>query len=337
MRNIASAVGVSVQTVSRVVNNHPDVAVETREKVQKVIDRVGYRPNALARSLSSQRSYTIGLVIAGLNLIGPSTLLNGITHASEEGGYSLILKELPSFDTEDITAIFNTLISRQVDGIIWAVPEVTGNRNWLNELPYDYQVPLVYLTMEPQEDITTGSVDNFLGGQLATSHLLEQGCRNIGHIAGPLDWWESRQRMKGWKDTLINSGHGVEERFITMGDWSSDSGAKALMKLLDQYPEMDGLFVANDQMALGAYYVLNERELRVPQDIALVGFDNIQESAYFLPPLTTVQQKQSRVGESAVRELINLIELGWNGTDVIEPKTILIEPTLIIRQSSIRL
>jgi DNA-binding LacI/PurR family transcriptional regulator len=337
MRNIATAVGVSVQTVSRVVNNHPDVAMETREKVQKVIDRVGYRPNALARSLSSQRSYTIGLVIAGLNLIGPSTLLNGITRSSESGGYSLILKELPSFETTEIGSIFHLLISRQVDGIIWAVPEVMENRKWLKELPYDDEIPLVFLTMAPQEDFTTVSVDNFLGGQLATSHLLDQGYRNIGHIAGPLDWWESRQRMKGWKDTLIKAGHSVEERQISMGDWSSESGAKAMTKLLDQYPEMDAVFVGNDQMALGAYYVLSEKGLRVPQDIAFVGFDNVQESAYFLPPLTTVQQEQNRVGEAAVQELINLIELGWKGSDVIEPKTILIEPTLIIRQSSTRL
>lgn len=337
MKDVASVAGVSIQTVSRVVNDHPDVATDTREKVQDVIEQVGYRPNALARSLISQRSYTIGVVIAGLNLIGPSTLLNGITKASETSSYSLILKELPSYDTDEIAPIFHALISRQVDGIIWAVPEVQENRRWLNKLQYDYKVPLVYLTMEPQENITVVSIDNYLGGQLATSHLLEQGCRKIGHIAGPLDWWESRQRMKAWKDTLMKADCVVEDRHMTMGDWSSNSGARALKKLLNQYPEMDSIFVANDQMALGAYHVLNEKNLRIPEDIAVVGFDNIPESAYFWPSLTTVQQKQNQVGEAAVEELINLIELDWKGSDIIEPKSILLEPTLIVRQSSKRL
>lgn len=337
MKDVAFEAGVSIQTVSRVVNDHPDVATHTRQKVQGVIEEVGYRPNALARSLISQRSDTIGVVIAGLDLIGPSTLLNGITKASEKADYSLILKELPSYDTFEIAPIFHALISRQVDGILWAVPEVQENRRWLNKLQYDYNIPLVYLTMEPQDNITVVSIDNYLGGRLATTHLLEQGCRRIGHIAGPLDWWESRQRMKAWKDVLSEAGQTFEEQHMAMGDWSSDSGASALKKLLNQYPEMDSIFVANDQMALGAYHVLNEHDLRIPEDIAVVGFDNIPESAYFWPSLTTVQQKQSQVGEAAVEELINLIELDWQGSDIIEPKSILLEPTLIVRRSSKRL
>ena len=337
MKDVASVAGVSIQTVSRVVNDHPDVATDTREKVQDVIEEVGYRPNALARSLISQRSYTIGVVIAGLNLTGPSTLLNGITKASEKSGYSLILKELPNYDTDEIAPIFHALISRQVDGIIWAVPEVQENRRWLNKLQYDYNVPLVYLTMEPQENITVVSIDNYLGGQLATSHLLEQGCQKIGHIAGPLDWWESRQRMKAWKDVLGEAGHPVQEQHMAMGDWSSESGARALKKLLKLYPEMDSVFVANDQMALGAYHVLNDHGLHIPEDIAIVGFDNIPESAFFCPSLTTIQQKQNQVGQAAVEELINLIELDWKGSDIIEPKSILLEPTLIVRRSSKRL
>lgn len=337
MKDVASEAGVSIQTVSRVVNDHPDVASGTREKVQEVIEEVGYRPNVLARSLISQRSYTIGVVIAGLNLIGPSTLLNGITKASEKSGYSLILKELPSYDTDEIAPIFHALISRQVDGILWAVPEVQENRRWLNKLQYDYKVPLVYLTMEPQDNITVVSIDNYLGGQLATSHLLEQGCRKVGHIAGPLDWWESRQRMQAWKDTLTEADCVVEDQHMAMGDWSSNSGARALKKLLKQYAEMDSIFVANDQMALGAYYVLNDMGLRIPEDMAIVGFDNIPESAYFSPSLTTIQQEQDQVGNAAVEELINLIELDWKGSDIIEPKSILLEPTLIVRKSSQRL
>ena len=143
--------------------------------------------------------------------------------------------------------------------------------------------------------------------------------------------------MEAWKDALADAGHQAEDAHMAMGDWSSDSGARALEKLLGQYPDMDAVFVANDQMALGAYHVLNDHGLHIPEDIAIVGFDNIPESAFFCPSLTTVQQKQNQVGEAAVEELINLIELDWKGSDIIEPKSILLEPTLIVRRSSKRL
>src|SRR5258706_2949985 len=198
IKEVASVAGVSIQTVSRVINERPDVSPETRKRVQDVINKLSYQPSALARSLIQQRSYTLGVVTAGLKYIGPSRTLSGIASAAEEAGYSLLLKELPSFDTHDITPIFQALLSRHVDGIIWAVPEIGENRQWVNNPPSDVEVPLVYLTMEPQENISVVSIDNYLGGRMAMSHLLEQGYRRIGHISGPLDWWESRQRMAAW-------------------------------------------------------------------------------------------------------------------------------------------
>ena len=336
MKDVASVAGVSAQTVSRVVNDHPDVATETRKRVKEIIDEVGYRPNTLARSLISQRSYTIGVVIAGLNLIGPSTLLNGITKASEHAGYSLILKELPSYETDEVESIFDALISRQVDGIIWAVPEVRENRRWLNKLQLDANIPVVYLTMDPQDDITVVSINNYLGGTLAALHLLEQGYRHIAHVSGPIDWWESRQRMQGWKDVLADEGLAFQDFQMVMGDWSSESGANAMEKLLHQFPEMDAVFVANDQMALGVFQVLHQRGLRIPEDVGVIGYDNIPESAFFWPSLTTVEQKQSEVGKAAVGEMIKLIEADWGGSEAIGPKSILIEPSLIKRHSSRR-
>src|SRR5512142_711587 len=135
IREVASAARVSTQTVSRVINERPDVSVETRRRVQTVIDRLGYRPSALARSLIRQRSYTLGVVTAGLRHIGPSRTLSGVTAAAADAGYALLLEELPRFDTDDITPIFEALVSRQVDGIIWAVPEVGTNRRWMERLP----------------------------------------------------------------------------------------------------------------------------------------------------------------------------------------------------------
>jgi DNA-binding LacI/PurR family transcriptional regulator len=336
IKEVASVAGVSTQTVSRVINERPDVSPETRRRVQEVIKALSYQPSALARSLISQRSYTLGVATAGLKHIGPSRTLSGITAAAEEAGYSILLKELPSYDTEEIAPIFQAFFSRHVDGIIWAVPEVAENRQWVTHPPADIEVPLVYITMEPRENLSVVTIDNYLGGRMAMAHLLEQGYRKIGHICGPLDWWEARQRMAGWHDVLTENGLAAEEDHCVEGNWSSASGALAIEKLYDQYPEMDAIFVANDQMALSVLQFFAEKQIRVPQDIGIVGFDNIAESAFFSPALTTVQQDQHHIAKIAVAEVIKIIESGWQELDPVVPKPIILPPTLIVRQSSLR-
>jgi len=304
--------------------------------VQTVIEQLGYRPSALARSLIQQRSYTLGVVTAGLKYMGPSRTLSGIAGAAEEAGYSLLLKELPDFDENDVKPIFQALLSRHVDGIIWAVPQVGENHTWVNESFLDLDIPLVYLTMEPQRNISAVSIDNYSGGRMAMSHLLQQGYQKIGHISGPLDWWEARQRMAAWKDTLNEAGLEAKENYWVEGNWSSASGAQAIEKLFDQYTDMDSIFVANDQMALSVIQFAGQKGLRIPKDIGIVGFDNIAESAYFSPPLTTIQQDQYILAKLAVAEIIKIIEAGWQDSEQPEPQTIMLPPTLIVRQSSIR-
>ena len=328
--------GVSTQTVSRVINERPDVSPETRKRVQEVIKSLSYQPSALARSLISQRSYTFGVATAGLRHIGPSRTLSGITAAAEEAGYSILLKELPSYDTEDIRPIFQAFLSRHVDGIIWAVPEVGENRKWVINPPADIEVPLVYITMEPKDKLSVVAIDNYLGGRMAMSHLLDQGYRRIGHISGPLDWWEARQRMAAWKDALTEAGMEAKDSHCVDGNWSSASGALAIEKLCDQYPDMDAIFVANDQMALSVLQFCSEKGIRVPQDMGVVGFDNIAESAFFSPALTTIQQDQHYVAKVAVAEAIKIIEAGWQDLDPVEPKSVILPPILIVRQSSLR-
>lgn len=337
IRHVASEAGVSTQTVSRVINERPDVAADTRRRVQGVIDKLGYRPSALARSLISQRSYTLGVVTAGLRHIGPSRTLSGITAAAADAGYALLLEELPRYDTDDTTSIFDALTSRQVDGIIWAVPEVGTNRRWTDQLRSEFDLPIVYLAMEPRENISVVSVNNYLGGRLAMAHLLEQGYRSIAHLAGPLDWWESRQRMVAWKDALLEANLEARDENCSEGNWSPASGADAVEKLFAQCPQMDAIFVANDQMALSVLHAAPEHGRRVPQDLGVVGFDNVQESAYFRPSLTTVQQDQYNVGKVAVEEMTRIIESGWQGLDPIDPKSIMLSPTLVVRRSSQRL
>jgi DNA-binding LacI/PurR family transcriptional regulator len=336
IKEVASVAGVSTQTVSRVINERPDVSPGTRKRVQEVIKALSYQPSALARSLISQRSYTLGVATAGLKHIGPSRTLSGITAAAGEAGYSILLKELPSYDTEAIAPIFQEFLSHHVDGIIWAVSEVGENRKWIINPPADIEVPLVYITMEPRDSLSIVTIDNYLGGRMAMAHLLEQGYRKIGHICGPLDWWEARQRMAAWKDALIEAGLDASDSHCVDGNWSSASGALAIEKLCVQYTDMDAIFVANDQMALSVLQFFAEKKIRIPEDVGVVGFDNIAESAFFSPALTTVQQDQHQVAKIAVEEVIKIIESGWQELEPVEPKSIILPPTLIVRQSSLR-
>jgi len=336
IKEVAAAAGVSTQTVSRVINERPDVSPETRKRVQEVIDKFGYQPSAIARSLIQQKSYTLGVVTAGLKHIGPSRILNGITSMAEEAGYALLLKELPHYQTNNVAPIFQELLSRHVDGVIWAVTEIGDNHIWTVDPVISLEIPIVFLTMEPSDTHTVVSIDNYYGGQLAMSHLYEQGYQKIGHIAGPLEWWEARQRMAAWKDALIERGMPVSDIHWTEGNWSSASGTQAIEKLLGQYPEMDAIFVANDQMALSVLQVLHRRGLRVPEDIGVVGYDNIPEAAYFYPSLTTIQQDQYEVARVSVQEVIQVIEKGWQGEEPDPPKSIVLSPTLIVRESSLK-
>ena len=334
IRDVAARAQVSTQTVSRVVNGRPDVAEETRSRVWEVIGELNYHPNAIARSLIQQRSLALGVVTAGLRFLGPSQTLNGIAFQAEELGYSLLLKELPDFQATDIGPLLDTLLARQVEGIIWAVPEIGDNRSWLRPQFENPSVPTIFLTMEARPGVSIVSVDNYQGGRMATEHLIRQGYQHIGHITGPLDWWEARQRLRGWQDALRDAGRPAEDRYWAGGNWSAASGAQEIEHLLDSYPEMDALFAANDQMALGVQQVAAQRRIRIPDDLAVVGFDGIPESAYYWIPLTTVYQDFSALGSAAVRELISMVEENEPDHEGVKPRQTSLQPELIVRASS---
>lgn len=336
IKDVAAAAGVSTQTVSRVLNDRPDVADSTRQRVSEVIEQLGYRPSALARSMIRQRSYTLGVVTAGLKFIGPARVLHGITDAAEEEEYGLLLKQLPSFDSTAVEPILDRLVERRVEGVIWAVPEVGDNHQWLQKRASRLGMPIVVTSMRPQADTYVVNIDNYQGGRLATEHLIEQGYHHIGHITGPLDWWESQQRKAGWADVLTEAGLRTDRATWTTGNWSSASGHHAAQKLFNQYPEMDAVFVGNDQMALSVLQLAVERGICVPQDLGVVGFDGIPESAYFSPALTTVNQDQHLLGSSAVRVLIAMIDVEQEVAVPVDGKGLLLQPELIVRASSLR-
>jgi LacI family transcriptional regulator len=335
IKDVAQASGVSTQTVSRVMNNTSYVSAETRQRVELVVEQLGYRPSTLARSLIQQRSYTLGVVTFGLKYIGPSRTLNGIADKADELGYMLLMKKMDNFNVNRLDEVIDSLLSRQVDGIIWDVPENDENKEWAQGI-HDLPVPIVFMSMEPKSGYSVVSIDSYLGAQMATKHLLDQGCKNIGHIAGSLDWWEARLRLQGWKDALECAGLPIQDNQWEQGNYSSASGAVAIEKLLENFPEMDGIFVANDQMALSVLREACRRGIKVPSQLAVVGFDGIPESAFFYPSLTTISQDPHLLGGYAVQNVVELID-AQRENRLVESQTILFSPTLEVRESSRRI
>jgi LacI family transcriptional regulator len=329
--DIANRCAVSTQTVSRVINNKPDVSDETRAKVQSAIKEMNYYPSAVARSLVKQHSLTIGVVIGGLRYSGVANTLDGITKACEETGYSLIIIQEFQIDSPNIVQSIETLLERQVEGIIYAVPDVKGSIRQTQERLPSYCPPIVFLKCEPDQNFTTLSLNNYGGARKAVEYLFTIGRKNIGLIAGPLDWLESRQRKQGWEDVLRERGIEPSPNKWVEGDWLAESGESGFHKLCQSYPEMDAVFVSNDTMALGAMHYASTHGLRIPQDFAVIGFDDLPEAAFFIPSLSSVTHPLRELGRKSVRILVEQIQ---NKSQTYANQTIVLDTGLVIREST---
>lgn len=332
--DVARRAGVSISTVSHALSGARPISEATKQRIREAIAELGYQPNKLATSLVSRRSESIAVVASRLEAYGPVRSVIGIEQQAGDLGYQLLLNLLHVPDDPNPSSILDELVARRVDGIIWAASEIGDNRAWvcadrLKNLP-----PIVFLG-QPREGLTTVSVDNADGARQATQHLIDQGRRKIGLIAGPLNFRAASERYSGWEETLQRAGLEVIAQRVVEGDWTPAGGAQATRTLLAQAPDVDAIFAHNDQMALGVLGVLAESGRRVPDDVALVGFDDIAESAFFQPPLTTVATHMVEVGRVAVQELHRLIETKHAKQDPGMPVIKTIPPTLIVRQSSV--
>jgi LacI family transcriptional regulator len=335
VKDVASKANVSPGTVSNVLTGKRPVAPATRDRVLQVIEELGYHPNILARSLINRHSDTIAVVASGLEYFGPSQAVTGIEREADQHGYSVILELIPWLDRAQAKRALAVLSGRQVDGIIWAVPEIIPNRDWLlASTDFDRLPPVVFMSMAPRPGVTVVAAGNRAGARLATQHLIERRRIRIGHITGPLDWWEANERRIGWAEALAEAGLPCDESQVFAGDWYASSGEAGLKELLNRHPDLDAVFAGNDQMALGVLRAAHMLRKTVPGDIAVAGFDNIHESAYFWPPLTTLNQNLKAVGGEAVRVLSQLINarLAGEPAPTITPNPH--HPELIIREST---
>jgi LacI family transcriptional regulator len=272
---------------------------------------------------------------SGIEYYGPSRTLIGIDQAANRLGFSIILNLIHKPEGGDVEQVFHNLISRQVEGIIWAVPDIGKKRLWLHKEAQRYGTPCIFTDMQGDKRFNTISMDNHTGGRQATEHLLSQGYRKIGLISGPQNWQSAQERKQGWKDALAAAGCSFGERQIAEGAWTSGSGESGFEQLVESFPDMQAVFVSNDQMAFGVYQAAWRMGKRIPEDLAVVGFDDIPESAYFCPPLTTVCQDLYEMGALAVQAFVNILEAEQNGGPAIDSQDLVLQPQLVVRQSSV--
>ncbi len=324
INDVAHKAGVSYQTVSRVINNHPAVKDTTRMRVIEAIRMLKYQPSHVARSLAMQRSSLIGVVSFGTLLFGPAQILSNIEQAARVRGYHLSITSIAELTRDELEQAINTLRRQQVEGVLIITPLLGAETDFLKELVGI--IPIVLVDADQAFGLPFSSVDQMAGGKLGAAHLLKLGHRRIALLNGPQQWNDAKLRELGWLSVLREAG--LEPTAQIYGDWSAKSGYRATKQLLKRR-RFSGLLVANDQMALGALRAIREAGLEVPQDISVVGFDNLPESDYFDPPLTTIEQDFPSLGQTCLNQLLTLIE-----TPALAPAGQVIPPELVIRAST---
>jgi DNA-binding LacI/PurR family transcriptional regulator len=322
MVDVARRAGVSHQTVSRVLNDHPNVSPQTRADVMAAIRDLGYRPNAAARSLATGRTNSLGVISFGTTLYGPASMLYGIERAAHPA-YSVAIASLQALDRRSLTAAVELFLNQAVEGIIVIAPD---NLAVAALGGFGADIPLVAVGCGPNVPLPSVTIDNRAGAAKATQHLLDLGHRTVHHLAGPDNWLDAQQRIAGWRETLRAAGAPEAELF--RGDWSARSGYEVGHQLAAM-PDVTAVLCANDPMALGLLRALAERGRTVPGDVSVAGFDDIPEAPYFLPPLTTVRQDFGELGRRALHLLIDQIA-GMRTSSPALP----IAPDLVVRAST---
>jgi DNA-binding LacI/PurR family transcriptional regulator len=325
MADVAAHAGVSHQTVSRVVNGHPNVAPTTRERVLRVIAELGYRPNTAARALVTGSTRTIGFVTVSINQYGPAQTLVGLEQAARAAGYSLTVTVLDDATSGNMRDAVDRFVAQSVDAVV-----ALGTYDDAYEALHQISAPVPLVTVQSGGTVEEPAVgvDQVAGARLATRHLLDLGHRTVHHVTGPADSKEARDRIEGWRAELCASGASVPE--VLRGDWTPSSGHAAGRRLAARVhdgEDITAVFMANDQMALGLLAAFHEEGLHAPRDVSVVGFDDLPEAPYFTPPLTTVRQDFAELGRRGVQLVLARI----SGEELHQEP---VPPSLLVRSST---
>jgi DNA-binding LacI/PurR family transcriptional regulator len=324
MADVARLAGVSHQTVSRVLNDHPSVTEPTRRRVEMAIAQLGYRRNLAARALATRRTRTFGVVSVDMAHYGPASTVFRLGEAARQEGYSVTFMSVRRPDRTSLRAALDHLVSAAVEGIVLIAP-VEAAVEAVHGLSSD--VPLVMAGALPRGRILSVVVDQVAGARAATRHLLDLGHRNVLHLRGPEEWLEATARMDGWRAELAAAGVLAEPPLV--GDWTAESGYEAGRRI-SQRSDVTAVFAANDQMALGVLRALQDAGRSVPEGVSVVGFDDTPESAFFGPPLATVRQDFAEVARRCIGLLVDLVRDDGSASSAV------ISPRLVVRASTTR-
>ncbi len=320
--DVAKLAGVSHQTVSRVLNNHSSLKPATREKVEKAITDLSYRPNHAARQLVTSRSRLIGVLIAEADLYGPASILNAMEKIARQEGYSLISIAVSAGSRESWQEAIDQLRNLAIDGVITiAVPSEIVKEI---ESSLDGAV-IVIVDSEPSKKFDVVNMDNIYGATIATRYLIDAGHTEILHVSGPENGYESTKRKVGYETTMKAAG--LKPDVIT-GDWSIAKGFEVGVKVSKMKKRPTAIFCANDHLALGMIKAFSEVGIDVPGDVSIIGFDNIPEANYLIPALTTVGQNFDEIGNHAIERM--LLQLRAGSTK----EAVMIKPALVLRSST---
>lgn len=326
INDVAEIAGVSFGTVSRVLNNAPDVSAATRERVLQAIKDIGYRRNRAATALVTNRSTSIGLLSDGSPRFGPVGTLMALETVARKKGYATTVISVDKPYDESVQAALDTLDDTGVGGIIVVAPLVDmASAVW--NASCRVPVEMIAAGASSTPNVFTYSENQELGARLATQHLIDLGHTDIAHLAGSMDWFDGRVRKRGWEAALGDAG--LPPGLCLEGDWSPRWAYETGLRLVREGKVPQAVFAASDHTALGLIRALTENGIRVPEDVSVVGFDDIEGSDYFLPPLTTVRQDFTALAHMSMEVLLGAME----GREVDRTP---IAPTLVVRESSTR-
>ena len=322
MSDVARLAGVSHQTVSRVLNDHASVRAQTRSRVMEAIAELGYRPNPIARALATRGFRSVGVVTNDTVAHGPSSTLLGIERAARERGWGLTIAAPRTASRSAMLDAIEVVLDQGPGGLLVIAPD----DRVAEALPAGLaDLPVVWVAgPESGTALPTVRVDQAAGGRMATEHLLGLGHRTVWHVTGPGDRDEARSRLAGWAGALAAVGAPAPPPLE--GDWSPGSGYRTGRRLAER-DDVTAVFAANDEMAVGVLRALTEAGRRVPQDVSVVGFDDLPVAGYTIPPLTTVRQDFDELGRRAVARLARMVDHpGDEGPGPLRPE-------LIVRES----
>jgi|SRR5690554_534882 len=327
IKDIARQVGVSPSVVSRALNNKYGVKESTREKITRAAKEMGYYPNAAARSLVTRKTETIGVMMADISEPYYSQIIKGMEFMASETGYTLLFSN--SYESLEHSKVLQKMVdAERVDGMI-IVGSNIKEKNYISRL-VERGTPFVLVERNFSDPrINCLWVDNVKGGYLGTRYLIDKGHVRIAHVAGNLDYQVALDRLEGYKKALGEAGLTFTEELVASGNFLWQDGYSAMKELLRYQPLCTAVFTANDTMAYGALQAITEKGLAVPEDIVVMGFDNLDFSSLTSPPLTTIGQPRYEMGKEAVKILLSLFQ-----EEPGEGVKICYSPELIIRRSA---